>query len=474
MRAALLPLVLLLVACDGSTAIDAGIADAAPRECRSHARCDDRLCAVDGIPEIEVEDGELGVCTDEPRVGRTPTWTLRPNDPQICVAGGLSPGASAEVLDRQIALLVAAGVELVRLDFRWAHLEPAPGTIDFLRHDPMVDAARAAGIEVLAILAYGVPWATEAEATDEFYPPDDPADFERYVREVVRHYDGRIDQFEIWNEPNGGYRFWKPSVHGDAVRFAELQRRAARAIREECADCTIHSAGLFFHEQVINGAVEFTHDLLSADGDALDDIDVFAFHPYPRYPPQDPPDIEADGVRSFSGMDDDLRAVLALHDVDRPIGVTELGWPVYGTVDEDTQAILLSRAFLLGAALGWDPICWFNVTDGPRHGTFPPEDDFGLYRFGSEDPALPIDPKPARDALVWIATLGAFTAANALHAPEQGRFALDFGSVTAIWSLDSQMVSIDETGEVRDHFGGVIGSTPAMITIGPAPQFIVR
>lgn len=456
------------LACDGAAIPDAGM-DAGPRACRSPAQCGDQRCVVDGIPEIALEDGEEGICADV--APPPPSWTLRPGGAiadRICAAGGLTPGASDAVIARQIELLTAAQVRLVRLDFRWAHLEPEAGTFTFAGHDAIVDAAIAAGIDVIAILAYGVPWAAEG-ATDEFYPPDDPADFERYVRAVVEHFDGRVARYEIWNEPNGGYRFWKPTVHGEAARFAELQARAASAIRELCSACTIYSAGLFFHEQVINGAVEFTRDMLDADPDALRDVDAFAFHPYPQYPPADAPELDGPAMRSFSGMDDDLRAL-----VDLPIAVTELGWPIYGTVDEATQAIFLSRAFLIGAALGWDPICWFNVTDGPRHGMFPPEDDFGLYRFGSEDPAMPIDPKPARDALAWVATLGAFTGPHELHDPAQGVFALDFGNVTAIWSLEGQTVHIHDSAQLFDHLGQLGGVTPGEVEIGPAPIFVDR
>ncbi len=346
----------------------------------------------------------------------------------------------------------------------------------------MVDAADAAGVEVLALLGYGVPWATSAEATDEFFPPDDPADFARYATEVARRYAGRIDRFEIWNEPNGGYRFWKPTAHGDAAAFGALQAAAASAVRAECEGCTIYSAGLFFHEQLINGALEFTNDMLEAAPGALRDADAFGLHPYPLYPPDSPPEGEG-ASRSFAAIDADVRELLARHGASLPIAATELGWPVYGRVDEDAQARLLSRAMLLGAALGWDPICWFNVTDGPLHGSFPPEDDFGLYRFGSEDPASPIDPKPARDALAWLARIGedAVVAGAredpALHDPARGRFALDVdapgGRWTVLWSLEPHTVRVEEPHAVHDHLGAERGTTPADLEIGEGPVFLL-
>ena len=167
-----------------------------------------------------------------------------------------------------------------------------------------------------------------------------------------------------------------------------------------------------------------------------------------------------------------------------PFAVTELGWPVHGEVDESEQARLLSRAMILGAALGLDPLCWFNVTDGPDHGMFPPEDDFGLYRYGSESEAMPIDPKPARDAMAWLARVGEgarFVAAvddPALHAPSEGRFGLDFERADGRWRVLFSRVAYDaaldgEAREARDHLGRPVDRPPGGWRVGPTPLFFV-
>lgn len=490
---ALLSCIVLAMACGAPAAGDAGVdagADGGPRACRTHARCPDgERCAVGRVGEIQLEEGERGVCMPAgallggapasfvPRPGGTPLAE------RLCLAQGLAHGVGLDALRaRQIELLSATGARVVRLDFRWADVEPERGRFDFTAYDPMVEAAEAAGLEVLALLGYGVPWATSAPGADELYPPDDPADFARYATEVVRHYAGRITRFEIWNEPNGGYRFWKPLANGDAAAFAELQAMAAAAMRAECPGCTIYSAGLFFQEQLINGALEFTNDMLTARSDAFDDIDAFALHPYALYPPKAGP-TEEGASRSYPGMDGDVRELLAMHGLELPIAVTEVGWPVHGEVDEDEQARLLSRAILVGAALGWDPLCWYNVTDGPRHGSIPPEDDFGLYRFGSEDPEQPIDPKPARDAFAWLSVIGrdaVFAGVRAdpeLHDPARDRFALDFdgpdGRWTVLFSGEMRTVAIDEERALRDHRGADAGATPGAVQVGPAPIFLV-
>lgn len=480
---------LLALGCDGLVAPDAGIdagIDAAvgPLACSRPGVCPEGTrCAIDGVAEADLEPGERGTCTrDAELIGHdAPRWVFRPGGvplgQRLCLAQGLSPGAGTT--DRRRELVRQTGAHVIRLDFRWDRIEPERGRFELDDFDVMVDAARDDGLEVLGILAYGNPWASASTDDDPFVPPDDPADFARYAGEVAGHFEGRVRRWEIWNEENAGYRFWRPSLHGDAAAYAALLEAAATAVHESCADCEVISGGVFFHEQVVNGGVEFLHDVSTASPSALAGVDALGFHPYPVYPPRDPPELDGPRARSMGAMVADLDAVLALDGVTRPVAITELGWPSIDVVDEDAQARLLSRAMLLGAALGADPVCWFNVTDGPLHGMSPPEDDFGLYRFGSEDAAQPIDPKPARDAMAWLASIGdaAFVGVvedPALHAPDVGRFGLGFGDWRVLWALEEHDVVLpEETRSAFDHLGQPVVSTGGTWTVGPAPLFFV-
>lgn len=505
MRVGITVLLSVAVACGGSEAptSDAGGdggTDGGADTCRSDRSCaTGERCASSGVHEVEYEPGESGTCTPAGEVigGAPATWPFapggRPLADRLCMAQGLAEGAGAEadaIRARQRELLAAAGVRAIRLDLRWARVEPERGAFDFSRVDPMIDAAVDADLDVLAILAYGVPWATTATDDDDKFPPDDPADYAAYAGEVATHFAGRVHRYELWNEPNGGYRFFLPDANGDAARYADLMVAGADAVHDACPDCVVYSAGLFFHEQLINGTIEFLHDLLTARPDALDAVDVLAFHPYPVYPPIAAPEADAMGERAMGGMVTDLRDVVALHDgPELPLAATELGWPSFEAVDEATQARYLARAVLLGASLGLDPLCWFNLADGPSHGSFPPEDDFGLYRFGSEDPDQPVSPKPARDALAWLASIGdgAVPAGPvddpALHDPSRGRFALRFeadtSSFVALWRVDGEAtVDVGSLGTTAyDLVGAELGTASGghlEVTVGPDPVYVVE
>ncbi len=275
-----------------------------------------------------------------------------------------------------------------------------------------------------------------------------------------------------------------PEIPGDAEAFGALQAEAAAAVKGACPTCTVTSAGLFFHAQIIPGAVEFLHDLLSADPSGLAAIDAVGFHPYPVYPPVHAPEFNAEGERAIGGMSADLRAVLKHHGLEHlPLAITELGWPVYSSTDETRQSAWLTRSVLLAAALGSDPVCWYNLENGDNEGAFPPEDDFGLYRHGRTLPGAPIDPKPARDAMAWLARVGAGStlvgavADASLHAPDAGRFGLEFtgphGSWTVLWSLEEHTPASVTAGSnlVFVHLGNRLTQAPT--TTAPEPIFLL-
>lgn len=91
-----------------------------------------------------------------------------------------------------------------RADFTWATLEPARGTFDWTAYDTLVGEATAHGVDSLAILDYGVPWATSVAGADADYPPDDPRDFGAYAAAVAGRCGASVSDYEVWNEPNNG------------------------------------------------------------------------------------------------------------------------------------------------------------------------------------------------------------------------------------------------------------------------------
>lgn len=348
------------------------------------------------LPDLTTPDRQQGPDA-APAVPFTPSdLTL---GQMACVAAGLSTGSSAaSEASRQVNLarLKAAGIRLMRIDFLWHRIEKTKGTFDFSGHDLRVKAAQSANIDHIAVLAYGNPWATTLTEDDPYFPPDDPADFAPYVTAMVEHYAGSISDFEIWNEPNAGYRFWKSEPGGDPAAFAALLDVAVTAGRAACPTCRFAFGAPFFHEMLIMGHLEFL-ELAHVAVPGLD-YDAMGFHPYPLYPPQAAPEGPPPGSElSFHDMAAGIEAVMeAAGTGGRPLWTTEVGWPVYGSVTAVRQADFLVRAALHLIALNANPVCWYNLYEGPDPGSFPPEQAFGLLT--SDD-----EPKPAFFAMAQLA-----------------------------------------------------------------------
>src|SRR5574342_1201396 len=101
-----------------------------------------------------------------------------------------------------------------------------------------------------------------------------------YVKFVVQHFKGRIEYFEIWNEPNG-----TPCPQGiEVAEHIELVRRMVPAVRQENSEA-----------KIVAGAVTWLHEPVSQDylfallsSDIMPMVDGVSWHPFygasPQYP----------------------------------------------------------------------------------------------------------------------------------------------------------------------------------------------
>ncbi len=415
----------------------------------------------------------LGGCDEEPD---KPTPEPRPLvGDLLCLSMHIPLGDSAgELVERTRRLdhAEALGIRIVRRDISWSHIQPTADEWVWEGVDPGVQDVLDRGFELMALLVYGNPWASSATDDDKLYPPDDPADYARFAGAVAERYGDRVSLFEVWNEPNNGWRFWKPTVGGDPVAYGELLRAAAVSIRQQRPDAVVITGGTVFHTNVVlPSAMEFLEDHFAALPDAAADFDGLGWHPYPWYPPVVPPEEDGDPEMSFTHMAEELRAVLTAHEAaDKPLYATEFGWPSYGEVTQLHQAAYLVRGTLWLAAVDARAACWYTLGDGRNTGQAPPESDFGLISWDVAADA-PGDPKPSYYALQTLSsTLGdtAFTqdVTDSLEL-DLGAHALRFASpdglrtVTVLWTVDDS-----ETRTVRVPVGEGGGQVSVIDILG--------
>jgi len=337
-----------------------------------------------------------------------PWWTrLSPGGPRVREVLGVSshmaqgPGPDAN-RDFELARYAELGGLHVRNDFLWQWIEPERGRFHFEAVEAGVDAVLGTGGSVTAILDYGVSWAMPDGTPGSI----DPADYAAFAGAMAGHFCGRIGDFEVWNEPNLD-TFWPPGP--DPVRYGALLRAAYGAVKAACPQARVLTGGLSSADSMLGW--QFYRDLGAAMPDVCDHFDVLAIHPY-TFDQALPPERDVrtdDGGYLFPGqsaMTAMARQRLADWGCpDRPIHITEMGWPSY-TVREEDQGRWLARSVLLAVRDGVEVYEWYTFWDGEpiTNGPRPHENYFGLFGWPG-DPESPRRPKPAWVALKGLATV---------------------------------------------------------------------
>lgn len=137
---------------------------------------------------------------------------------------------------RFLDILTAAGIGVVREEFGWSGVERTKGEYAVSpQAEAFVDGLAERGIRLNLLLTYGNPIHEN---------PLDPDAYSRWAAWMARHFDGRVRDFEIWNEPHN-FQFRK-HYGGDASgnapwigKFVELSLKAGAAIRDVRPDANI-------------------------------------------------------------------------------------------------------------------------------------------------------------------------------------------------------------------------------------------
>ena len=236
---------------------------------------------------------------------------------------------------RELKVLRAAGVGLVRQEFNWAEFEPLDpdehpdiGQDAWVKYDQIVAAAGDAGVEILARLDRAPSWATpgfDPRANPWMQaPPADNADFAAFAGQLAARYRGKISYYQVWNEPNL-FGEWGGNPPNPAEYLAML-RAVGKAIRAADPEARIVLAGL---APTIETGPENLSDLLFLRSlyvlGAKGDFDVAASMSYGLWTgPRDP--LIDDQRVNFPRAVLWRETMLAFGDAQTPIWAAEYGW----------------------------------------------------------------------------------------------------------------------------------------------------
>ncbi len=137
------------------------------------------------------------------------------------------------------------GIKWVRLQSGWQRTEREKGVYDFKWLDDVVDNLIKRGLKPWLCLCYGNDLYTEsaknvfgAVGCPPIHTEEEKTAWKNYVLATAQHFKGRIDYYEVWNEPDGLW-CWKHGVN--ATELGKFTLATAKFVKE--ADCNAKVVG---------------------------------------------------------------------------------------------------------------------------------------------------------------------------------------------------------------------------------------
>ncbi|HUP27006.1 MAG TPA: beta-galactosidase [Chloroflexia bacterium] len=186
--------------------------------------------------------------------------------------------------EEKSALINAAadlGVRWSREEVSWANLEPdTKGTYNWGAFDSSINQLAARNIRVIGTIQTTPYWASGvSRQTSNWYwhVPSSAQDFIDFSYEAALHYKGKIDVWEIWNEPDVEATFTCNGCNRPAL-YAQMLAGSYSAIKKANPQATVLIGGLSIHD-ANNAGMAFLDQVVAASGGKLN-FDVLSIHPY--------------------------------------------------------------------------------------------------------------------------------------------------------------------------------------------------
>ena len=160
----------------------------------------------------------------------------------VGVTAVTTTGASAASQTQDFQAINNARFKAVRLSIEWPDVENVKGVLNWATTDQKVNAAAAAGLNILAVVTYTPSWAAIPEGRTFIHPgPADPATYANFVKLAAQRYKAQIKNWEIWNEPNIQSSF---APRPDPAKYATMLRLSYAAIKAVDPSATVITGGL--------------------------------------------------------------------------------------------------------------------------------------------------------------------------------------------------------------------------------------
>lgn len=258
---------------------------------------------------------------------------------------------AGEAWDYSIDMYRVSGADHARMHWKWEAAQPTPDRWEFGYMDRFYQGAREAGIEILHILAYNVPWAVDAEmrqSGDWRFSPPDLGLWSTYVRKMVERYPA-IRYWEVWNEPDLTH-FWL----GDTQEYLDLLEVSYDLIKSNDPSDVVTLGG--FALLAPHGGRKHVNLQRDVVLQGRDHYDVWATHKHGT---------STNFISQIEGPKAEIqRELLAAGLEDPPIWFTETA--IQARPDEWNQAEEMVRKMAYARTTGAMAYTWFQAFDSIR------------------------------------------------------------------------------------------------------------
>jgi polysaccharide biosynthesis protein PslG len=232
----------------------------------------------------------------------------------------------------------------------WPYVEPTKGQYIWTRVDAFVDTASAHGISIMYSNDGVPPWAVADSATCFSQPYFGPycsgavanlQDWDDFVAALVTRYKGRIQIYELWNEPENTFT-------GTRAQFVAMMQHEHDIIRALDPGASILSPSM------VSQGYSYLDSYFAAGGTT--DIDAVAIHTYP--------DQTNDVAESITtSITTTIRTVMSKYGLSAtPLWGTEGSWGVQSAgdiIDPNLRTAFIAREYLLAWSMGISRFYWY-------------------------------------------------------------------------------------------------------------------
>ncbi|MDR3710363.1 MAG: hypothetical protein P4L33_18860 [Capsulimonadaceae bacterium] len=347
----------------------------------------------------------------------------------------------------------------------WPVVEHNRGEYTFT--DDGVDAAKKNGVAILGMLDGGPAWASiKPRATRGYFASYNIVDapgaedaWKAYVNKVVTHYKGKIDAWEVWNEPWGGdFKPGAPEFYGQLLKDAYpiVKRANPRSV----------VVGI----DTYRGGDTFTDGAFKASGGSSS-YDEFSYHDYYESlygGPKSPSVLDRAIYDSYENKYGKITPRWITESAPEE-GVQSLYWPAGKEQDTRIQYAKTVRFDVAVIAAGVKHVFYYSLHADPRYG------ETCLFGLEHDRTIRPI--MAARAVLASLIDGGLCTGRTE---PVTGVDCYGFdragkSAVDVLWSYDGNdhIVPIHKGARVLDALGNPLAAHGG-VNVGMEPVYVVK